>query len=223
MNKPYRPPAAATPGPGLLYCGVAAALLFHAVVLVQALFRPGYDLIRLPLSLLALGPWGWVQTLNFLMSGLLLVGLAVGARQAQGPGPRPLVGAVLLAFYGIGMVVAALFPSDPENGFPLGASRPEAMSRDAQMHGMGFLIAQVSLILACLVFAYGFARLGARRWTAYCLATALCVPAGIVLAFGFEQARGLAFFVTGALGLCWAAALGLKLIGPSRAPPGSRL
>lgn len=223
MNMPHRPPAAGTPRPGLLYCGAAAALLFHALVLVQALLRPGYDLVRLPLSLLALGPWGWVQTLNFLMTGLLLVGLAVGTRHAQGSGPRPLVGGVLLAFYGVGMVVAALYPSDPENGFPLGASRPEALSRDAQMHGMGFLIAQVSLILACLVFAYGFARLGARRWAAYCLATALCVPAGIVLAFALEQTRGLAFFATGALGLCWAAALGLKLMGPRWVRPGSGL
>lgn len=213
MNKPHIRPATAAPPPILLYCGLAAAGLFHALVLIQALLRPGYDLLRLPLSLLALGPWGWVQTGNFLVSGLLLVGLAVGVRQAPGPGSRSLAGPLLLALYGAGMVVAGLFPSDPENGFPLGERRPAAMSLDAQMHGMGFLIAQVSLILACLVFAYGFARLGARRWAVYCLATALCVPAGIILAFGFEPVRGLAFFVTGALGLCWAAALGLKLIG----------
>ena len=44
----------------LLACGVVSAPLFVAVVLVEAGTRQGFDLVRMPLSLLSLGDTGWV-------------------------------------------------------------------------------------------------------------------------------------------------------------------
>ena len=49
----------------LLRCGVLAGTFYLAVGLIQALLRDGFDLARHPLSLLANGRGGWVQTANF--------------------------------------------------------------------------------------------------------------------------------------------------------------
>ena len=195
----------------LLYCGPAAAALFNGLVFIQAITRPGYEFVRHPLSLLAVGPQGWAQTANFLLSGLLVVAFAVGVRRTWGGSPATAAGPVLLAFYGFGMIVAGIFPSDPSDGFPLGAQQPLAMSSQASLHGMGFLMAQVSLVLACLAFAYRFVRLRSPGWAFYCLATAISAPAIAALGFGYEPTRGLAFFVSAAISLGWVAALGLKL------------
>lgn len=204
----------------LLYFGPAAAVLFHGLVLMQALARPEYEPLRHPLSLLAVGAQGWVQTMNFILSGLLLIAFAAGVRRSAPVGATTIAAPLLLALYGCGMVMAGIFPSDPIDGFPLGARQPATMSADASLHGMGFLVAQVSLVLVCVVFAWRFARLGSSRWSLYCMATAALTPAAASLGFGYEPTRGLAFMLAGALGLGWVAAVGLKLsASPQCRPP----
>ncbi|MEK8107959.1 DUF998 domain-containing protein [Micromonospora sp. M12] len=47
----------------------------------QVLTRDGFDLSRQPLSLLALGDLGWIQTANFVLTGLLGLAGAVGLRR----------------------------------------------------------------------------------------------------------------------------------------------
>jgi len=62
----------------LLGYGVLVGPFYLAVGLVQALVRDGFDLARHPLSLLANGPGGWIQTANFVVSGLMVVAAALG-------------------------------------------------------------------------------------------------------------------------------------------------
>ena len=50
---------------------------YLAVGLIQALLRDGFDLARHPLSVLANGPGGWVQTANFVLTGLMVLAAAV--------------------------------------------------------------------------------------------------------------------------------------------------
>ena len=52
---------------------------FYLVVgLAQALLVPGFDLSRHALSLLLLGPLGWIQAANLVLSGLMVLAAAVG-------------------------------------------------------------------------------------------------------------------------------------------------
>jgi hypothetical protein len=62
----------------LVACGIVLGPLFALVLAAQAATRPGFDLRRHPLSRLALGEGGGVQTANFLAAGLLAVACAVG-------------------------------------------------------------------------------------------------------------------------------------------------
>ena len=68
----------------LLGCGVLAGPFYLAVSLIQALLRDGFDLARHPLSLLANGPGGWVQTANFVLTGLMVLAAAVGFGRVLG-------------------------------------------------------------------------------------------------------------------------------------------
>src|SRR5688500_16304245 len=62
----------------LLMCGVLAGPIYLAAGIAQGLLRDGFDFGRHPLSVLANGPGGWVQTANFVVTGLMVVAAAVG-------------------------------------------------------------------------------------------------------------------------------------------------
>ncbi|MEU4608159.1 DUF998 domain-containing protein [Kribbella sp. NPDC023972] len=67
----------------LVSCGLVAGPLFVVTFLVQGTLKgSGYDALRHPVSSLALGDHGWVQTANFLICGLLTIAFAVGLWRA---------------------------------------------------------------------------------------------------------------------------------------------
>src|ERR1700729_230070 len=102
---------------GLLRCGMWAGPAFTAVFLAEGTAREGYRQSRHPVSSLALGPRGWVQTANFVVTGTLCLAGAAGLRLA---GDRMaggwvgggwvgggLAGPVLVAAAGAGLLTAA--------------------------------------------------------------------------------------------------------------------
>jgi len=56
------------------------------VFLVEGATRTRYDPLRQPVSSLALGDWGWTQSANFIVAGLLTLAFAVGLRLTLRPG-----------------------------------------------------------------------------------------------------------------------------------------
>lgn len=66
---------------GLLIGGMVAGPLFLGVATVQGLVREGFDFTRNAFSQLALGGPGWVQTINFVVTGALLLAGAFGLRR----------------------------------------------------------------------------------------------------------------------------------------------
>lgn len=53
----------------LLWAGAVGALLFPVVFLIDGWTRPQYRPMYHPVSALALGRRGWIQTTNFVLSG----------------------------------------------------------------------------------------------------------------------------------------------------------
>src|SRR5262245_23892407 len=102
----------------LLGCGILVGPIYLAVGLIQAAVRDGFDPMRHPLSVLANGPGGWVQTANFVACGLMVVAAAVGFRRVLRATSRAV--SWFLGGFGVGMLVAAIFPADPIDGFPVG-------------------------------------------------------------------------------------------------------
>lgn len=132
----------------LLGWGVVAGPFYLAVGLVQAFVRDGFDLARHPLSLLANGPGGWVQTANFVLSGLMVIAAAVGFRRVPGAGLRG--ASWFLGGFGASMIAAAIFPADPVDGFPAGTPEgfPASISTPGLLHFIAGTLGFVSLAVS---------------------------------------------------------------------------
>lgn len=207
------------PTRSLLVSGVLAAVLFPLVVLVQAFTREGFDLAVHPLSLLSLGELGWIQVTNFITSGILLVAFAVGLRRVLLSSPGGRWGPRLLGFYGVVLVAAGVFTTDPMYGFPPGAPEglPGTLSWHAILHQLTFMFAFLGLIIALFVFARLFAA--TRHWgfATYCVVTGLATPALIVVSQTTPDAAGHILFATNVLVHVWVVSLATRMLAEHRA------
>ncbi|MED5814789.1 DUF998 domain-containing protein [Mycolicibacterium sp. 050232] len=179
---PEARPAAGRLTTALLTAGVVGGSLIATVSLTLAFVRPGFDLARHANSMLVLGDWGWIQTVNFIVCGLLLIAFGAGIWRVA-PGVRAgRAAAVCMVLYGLlAGVVVGLNPTDPGFGFPPGAPQgypgAEGLSTSAKIHGvaggLGFLAATVG----CFALARYFAYLGDRFWMAVSVVVGVAVLA----------------------------------------------
>lgn len=148
----------------LLIGGAVAGPAFMIAVTIQGAVRPDYDPLRDSISALALGSGaGWIQNLNFVLTGVLTIGLAFGLLGATGR--RTIWGPALAAVWGAGALLAGVFPTDPDPSYPPlndGAATLQGMVHNWTA-GMGF----AALCVSTLVFARWFARGGQRGWALY--------------------------------------------------------
>jgi Protein of unknown function (DUF998) len=161
----------------LLACGIVAGPLFLTAWLVQAFTRAGFDPTYHPLSLLSLGGLGWIQIASFVVTGGLYVACAAGIRRALRPGRAGTWGPILVGLNGLGLIVAGVFVTDAGAGFPPGvpAGPPERVTWHGVLHEVGFALAFLSWVAACLVFRRRFAARGQRGWAAACVAAPAAV------------------------------------------------
>jgi hypothetical membrane protein len=100
----------------LKIAGIVAPMSFIVLVIVQGLLQPDYSHIAMPISALAAGRAGWLQNLNFLVSGALLAGFAISLHHTIRPTRFGLLGVVLLLVTCIGLWIMGLFPWINVNG-----------------------------------------------------------------------------------------------------------
>ena len=191
------------PTRALLLGGVVAGPLFLGTVVVQALAHDDFDARIHPLSSLSLGDHGWVQVVNFVVSGLLVLGFAVGLRRALRGTPAGRWGPILVGVNGASLVVAGLFLADPINGYPVGAV--EGATVHGVVHAAAPAIGGLAGYAAYVVFARRFAKLGRRGWA---VASVAIVPADIALsAVAMAAGDFRIMLVALALGMGWMAAV----------------
>lgn len=197
----------------LLAVGAAAGPVYLGVGLAQILLRPGFDMTRHPLSLMANGEFGWVQVANFVATAALVIAGAVGLWRAEsGRGLR--ASAALILVYGLSLVGAGLFRADPGAGFPPGT--PEAMAEitaSGLMHfalgGVGFL----AFIAGALIRGVVHLRRGERTWGWYAIITGVLFFAAFI---GIASGSGNAVTVLGfygaiVLGFAWLTQMFLRV------------
>ena len=203
-----------------MWCGAIGPPLFVVAALIEGATRPGYDAIRLPISLLALGDMGWTQTVNFLVLGVLMVAFAIGLWSVERGLGKP--GSLLIALFGVGLVLVSFFPADPGGGYPPGV-RPISTSTGT-VHDLGTLLLFAALFAACLVFARSLATQGESRWSRYSSATAVAIAVGFVLMFtafsannGLTRYGGLIQRATIVVGWTWITLLAIRALRIFRA------
>lgn len=162
----------------LLAAGALGATVFVVTFLVDGATRSGYRPRYHPVSALALGRRGWIQTTNFIVSGTLITASALGIHRADAN--QFLAAAV--AVLGLSLVASGIFPMDPMRGYPPGApaTTPAITSRRHQLHDRAGVIVFTSLPVAAIIAAV---TLDSTGWVIYAALTAAASVASFV-AFG---------------------------------------
>src|SRR3984893_11839012 len=151
----------------LIAGGAVGPLLFIIVLLIEGATRPGYSAWHHYGSSLSLGDQGWMQIANFLVCGLLTLCFAIGLRQVLRKGRGSVWGPILLGVFGLALVVAGLFVTDPSLGYPPGTHSSGPQTLHGTIHGVAGLIAFTSVAIASFVIARRFA--GDADWKGWAL------------------------------------------------------
>jgi hypothetical protein len=146
---------------------------------------------------LALGPYGWLMTLAFVVGGAGLALLALGVGKSLRAGAMGGVAAALLVLAGVAMAALAS-PTDP-------TLTTRVATVPGRIHDLSFVALGLTLFPAILLLAVAFRRDPAWRslsvWT--WLALALAAPAFIL--------KGPAFYVFLAAVLVWVEVVAFRL------------
>lgn len=197
-------------------------MLISTVSLILAFARPGFDLTRHANSTLALGDWGWVQTTNFIVSGLLLMAFGVGIWRASPGVLSGRVAAVCVTLYGLlAGVVVGLNPTDPGAGFPPGCPGVDVMSTSAKIHGMAGGLGFLAMTCGCFVLARYFTGIGDRVWAVVSAVIGLAILAVLAYLGSHSGAQAETFnyvpvWVVGAMLWLFIAAVAARLLRSHR-------
>jgi hypothetical protein len=89
--------------------GIVGPALFAVVFILQNVVRTDDDAIAEPVSALSIGAYGWVQRLNFVVFGVLLLVFAAALHRGVASSRLGWLGPTLLSVAGAGLLVAATF------------------------------------------------------------------------------------------------------------------
>jgi Protein of unknown function (DUF998) len=220
---PARPPRRPN---HLLLSGFIAGPLFVVTFVLEGALRDGYDPVRHPVSSLSLGPTGWIQVANFLVAGALCIAFAVGLRRSLKPGAGAAAGPALIAVWGVGLLGAGVFVTDPVSGYPAGTPlEPDAASWHGVLHDLVFSLPGFACFAAAmLVFAYAFARRHAPVWAVYSGLSGLAfIVLFLLTSAGFSQdpnlaaTAGLLQRLTVGVGWAWLTAVAVRQVAADHA------
>ena len=92
------------------WAGIAGPVLFTIVFLALETVRRDFDPVRLVVSALEAGAYGWVQQVSFAVFGVLTIVFAVGIHQGLRKTRWGIAGPVLFGVSGVAALAAAAFP-----------------------------------------------------------------------------------------------------------------
>ena len=171
-------------------------------------WRPFDDSSGVPWpSGLALGPYGWLQVLNFVLFGVLLIFFALGLHRGVSGGSK--IGPALLAAAGFAMVLAG-FETDPDI-----SDGPQTWH--GLIHGLAYLLFVFSLLPVFFVLWRRLKR--DPHWRGYDLFTLIT---GILYVVLFFVPGAVAFYLFLALVLVWIEVMALRLRALTVGAPAGR-
>jgi hypothetical protein len=157
--------------------GMLGAVLFVSVFTVYGWLYSDYSWTSMFVSELSLGPYGWIQIINFVLTGTLVLVFGRGLAAHFSTGRASRAGPVLLQSIGASLIASGPFTTDPS-----------PMFNQATTHGVvhGILGALVFTFapLSCFVFYRRFR--GDPLWRPMAGWT---LVAGVVLALGIVLLR----------------------------------
>ena len=144
----------------LLYWTLVGSLMFNVIYFSFGAISPNYDMMRQSISELELIPYGWIQSVNFVLFGLCVCGFAAFMHKelAGGFGADWIPLCQLLI--ALGLIMSGVFIHPP-------------------IHNAGCIIAYMAQLVSLLLFARRFA--GDSRWKGWKNYSLITVTAMIVM------------------------------------------
>ena len=187
---------------------ITSPILFLSVITLVEFLQSGYDRIRETISMLVLGPYGWIVTIIFFLFGFLLVVFSVRLYVAVSKSISLKVGTVLLILVGLGFFIIGIFPTqDPGT----------TLSLHALIHRDTAGAISILFALACFALAFAFkAEPRWRRFWKYTIVTGsiilILIILAVVPAFSNGQFGGLHERLLLITGLVWVTAIAIRLL-----------
>jgi len=91
--------------------GAIGSVLFFCIFVILGFLQPGYNHVRNTVSVLVHGPYGWIQSVNFVILAVAFLSLSYGLIKTIGDKyQKPMRRTMLLCI--IGMCIIMVFPAD---------------------------------------------------------------------------------------------------------------
>ena len=191
-----------------VFSGIVGPILFGTVIIIMTIIKHkfllslGWDPIHAPTldwpSGLALGPYGWIMTTTFILSGLMMILFASGLRLSLPQSRLTFYSILALSFAGIAMTGLA-FTTDP-------TYRSTPATWHGILHDTFFVLLGLMLMPAMILLGFAFRH--DPKWRSlsnYTWLTAFCA----VPTFGL---KGAAFYVFLLLVLIWDEVIAIRLM-----------
>lgn len=103
------------PSRWLALAGIVGPVVWWVLVVVNGAITPGYSHVSDYISTLGAvdAPYATIQAVNFAVFGGAILALALGIHRWFDDVRRPRVGTALLGVFGVGVILAGVFPGDP--------------------------------------------------------------------------------------------------------------
>jgi hypothetical protein len=158
------------------WAGMIGPMLFVAIFTLEGWFRPGYHPFAMFVSVLWLGPRGWIQIVNFVVFGVLFLVFARGVAAEFQDGKASRAGPMLFTIIAIGYLASGPFVMDPV------ATRPDQMSLHGTLHGIFGGVVFSLMPVSCFVFLRRFREDPQwRSLEAWTLTAGTIIAAAVVL------------------------------------------
>lgn len=145
------------------WSGIIGSALFVLLFTLEEIFHPGYDAKRMYISELSLGSFGWMQIINFMMLGILLLIFSRAVASEFPAGKASRWGVSLLTILGVLFFISGPFVMDP-GGTPTGQ-----MSVHGTIHGLAggfvFLIMPITILVFLRRFLEDPNWISMKVWT----------------------------------------------------------
>lgn len=179
--------------------GIVGPAIFILVFTLEGWLRPGYSPLAQYVSELSLGPRGWIEIVNFLIVGTLMLWFSHGVAAVFSNGRASKAGPLLLAIIGLCLLLSGPFVTDTN---PVFAQKSFAGMVHSLLGAVVFTCAPAS----CFVFYHRFRQdPDWRPLAAWTLVTGIATAIAVI-AMEAGQQPGSALYPW--LGLIQRAALG---------------
>jgi small-conductance mechanosensitive channel len=154
---------------------VVGPALFVLIFTVDGALRPGYDPASMFVSELSIGPGGWLQQVNFVVTGVMIGVFATGVARSWRSGRAAKAVPLVLAVLGIGLAASGFFTTDHAVMFT-------QQSAHGRIHGLLGAVVFLAMPTCCFLVAARSPRdARPRRWRSSTLAVAIGLVVLMVL------------------------------------------